>query len=176
MSPGPGTTPDFWGMLRVLREHDVEFVIIGGFAVGLHGYVRATKDIDIVPAPDPENLSRLWDAVSSIDARPAEFDEFDPEEMPAPFSREGLVDGRGNWVLYTRLGRLDLMPYVEDDDGELPYEDLRGAAESEEFAEIGGRLWFASAAHLIAMKEHAGRDEDLRDVSALRRTLGLEDD
>jgi hypothetical protein len=174
--PGPGTPPDFWGLLRVLREHDVEFVIIGGFAVSLHGYVRTTKDIDIVPAPDRENLSRLWDAVCSIDARPAEFGDFAAEEMPASFSHEGLVEGGGNWALYTRLGRLDLMPYVEDDDGELPYEDLRASAEAADFDEVGGRLLFASASHLIAMKEHAGRDEDLRDVSALRRTLGLEDD
>lgn len=174
--PGPDTPPDFWGLLRVLRDHDVEFVIIGGFAVTLHGYVRTTKDIDIVPSSEPANLSRLWDAVSAIDARPAEFGDLGPEEMPAPFSRSGLIEGGGNWILYTTLGRLDVMPYVEDDDGELPYEELRADAEAADFDEVGGRLWFASAAHLIAMKEHTGRDEDLRDVSALRRALGLEDD
>lgn len=172
--PGPGTRPDFWALLRVLSEHGVEFVLIGGFAVSLHGYVRTTKDVDIVPAPDPENLSRLWDAVSALDARPSEFDDFAAQELPAPFSREALMEG-GNWVLYTRAGRLDVMAYVEDEDGELPYEDLRADAEAAEFDEVGRPLWFASAAHLIAMKEHAGRDEDLRDVSALRRALGLED-
>ena len=35
----------------VLSEHDVEFVIIGGFALAAHGVVRGTKDIDIVPEP-----------------------------------------------------------------------------------------------------------------------------
>lgn len=173
--PGPDTPPDFWGLLRVLCDHQVDFVIIGGFAVSLHGYVRTTKDVDIVPAPDRENLARLWDAVSALDARP-EFGDFLAEEMPAPFTLEGLVEGGGNWILYTRLGRLDLMPYVEDADGELPYEELRAAAESAYFEEVGAPVWFASVHHLIAMKEHAGRDEDLRDVSALRRTLGLEDD
>ncbi len=175
-APGPHTRPDFWGLLRALCEHDVEFVVIGGFAVGLHGYVRATKDVDIVPAPDEANVSRLWDALLALDARPAEFGDFAPDEMPVPFTRAGLVEGTGNWALYTRLGRLDLMPYVEDDDGELPFAELRAAADSEEFEEIGARLWFASAQHLIAMKEHAGRDEDLRDVAALRAALGLEED
>ncbi|MGH2872298.1 MAG: hypothetical protein ACRDL5_07520, partial [Solirubrobacteraceae bacterium] len=59
-------------------------------------------------------------------------------------------------------------PYVEDDDGELPYAELRARADCEEFEEVGGPLWFASVEHLIAMKLHAGRDEDLRDVSVLR--------
>ncbi len=166
-------------MLRMLVAHTVEFVIIGGFAVSLQGYVRATKDLDIVPDPDAGNLSRLWDALSELDARharPAEFGDFAAEELPAPFSRDGLVAGGGNWIVYTRLGRLDLMPHVEDLDGELPYGHLRAAADSEHFDEVGGRLWFASATHLIAMKLRAGRDEDLRDVTALRRSLGLQAD
>jgi hypothetical protein len=162
-------------LLRVLTEHGVDFVVIGGFAVVLHGHVRTTKGVDIVPAPDVQNISRLWDAITSIDAEPPDWGDFDPNELPAPFTREGLIEGGGNWVLYTRLGRLDLMPYVEDDDGELPYDELRAAAESELFDEVGHRVWFASAEHLIAMKEHAGRDEDLRDVTALRRVHGLED-
>jgi len=69
----------------VLCEHQVEFVLIGGFAVALHGYVRATKDIDIVPEPSPENLTRLWRALTAIDATAAELEEFHPEEMPVVF-------------------------------------------------------------------------------------------
>jgi len=47
---------DIQGLLRHLDEAGVEFVVIGGAAVGFHGYVRATKDLDVVPAPDPSNL------------------------------------------------------------------------------------------------------------------------
>lgn len=173
--PGPGTEPDFWGLLRVLCEHDVEFVVIGGFAVSMQGYVRTTKDVDVVPAPGAENLGRLWQAVTSIDAQPADWGDFEPDELP-PFSHEGFVENRGDWVLYTTLGRLDLMLYVEDEDGELPYETLRAGADSELYPEIGHRVWFASVEHLIAMKQHAGRDEDLRDIAALRRAHGLEAD
>lgn len=167
---------DYWGMLRTLREHGVEFVIIGGLAVILHGFVRMTKDIDIVPAPGRENIERLWAALVALDARP-ELGEFAAEEMPAEFSLEGLIEGGGNWILHTRLGRLDLMPYVEDADGELPYEELREAAVEANFEELGGdTLAFASAPHLVAMKEHAGRPQDLIDVTALRRAMGEEDD
>ena len=150
-------------------------MIIGGFAVTLHGYVRTTKDVDIVPDPSEENLSRLWDVLADIEARPAELDQFATEEMPVAFTRETVVRG-GNWTLYTALGRLDLMPYVEDADGEIPYDELRERAESVELDEIGSPIWVASLDDLIAMKEHAGRDIDRIDVTALRMARGIEDD
>ena len=52
-----------------LLEHDVEYVLIGGLAVQTHGHVRTTNDADLIPAPDPANLGRLADALSSLDAR-----------------------------------------------------------------------------------------------------------
>jgi hypothetical protein len=50
---------DIRGILEELNRAGIEFLVIGGVAVGFHGYVRATKDVDIVPAPDPENLAKL---------------------------------------------------------------------------------------------------------------------
>lgn len=46
-------------LLLALLGAGVRFVVIGGVAVGVHGFVRATEDRDIVPDPDPENLNRL---------------------------------------------------------------------------------------------------------------------
>ena len=46
-------------LLSTLAKHHVEFVVIGGFALAPHGYVRATKDIDVVPNPEGANLHRL---------------------------------------------------------------------------------------------------------------------
>ncbi|MGH2871743.1 MAG: hypothetical protein ACRDL5_04705 [Solirubrobacteraceae bacterium] len=80
-------------MLRTLVAHDVQFVIIGGFAVGLQGYVREIEDIDIVPAPDTDNLSRLWEALSELDARAGGLGDFAADELPAPFARDGLLEG-----------------------------------------------------------------------------------
>lgn len=167
--------PDFWALLKTMCDHDVEFVIIGGFAVSLHGYVRTTKDIDIVPAPDTENLTRLYNAVRSIDARPLGLDEFAPDELP-PFTLESLVELQGNWLLETKHGRIDLMLYVEDLDGELTFAQLRERAETEEFEEVGHPVDFASAGDLISMKQRAGRDIDRIDITALRRAHGLEAD
>ncbi len=68
---GEHTPPRFFDLLRGLRERGVEFVLIGGFAVGFHGYRRATKDVDIVPEPSRENLTRLWLALEELDAHPS---------------------------------------------------------------------------------------------------------
>jgi hypothetical protein len=174
--PGPDTPLDFFALARVLVEHEVEFVIIGGIAVSLHGYVRATKDVDIVPAPGTANLTRLWGALNSLAARPASIEGFAPNEVPMPFSLESMIEGGGNWILYTRLGRIDLMPYVEDEDGEVSYDELCADAEVLEVEEVGGNLLFASLPRLISMKLRAGRDVDVLDVSALRKAHGLDDD
>ena len=172
--PAEGALPRFYDLLRVLCEHDVEFVVIGGFAVSLQGYVRTTKDVDIVPRTTRENVSRLRAALSAVDARPAEAGEFAAQELPMPFTLEGLSEGAGNWALYTTLGRIDLMPYVEDAEGELTYDELRESAERVDLEEVGRPFWVASLQHLIAMKEHANRDQDRIDITALRMAHGLE--
>ncbi len=46
-------------LLLTLNRAGVDFIVIGGVAVGVHGFIRATKDLDIVPDPDPANLDRL---------------------------------------------------------------------------------------------------------------------
>ncbi len=168
------SAPRFFELANALAQHDVAYVLIGGFAVTLHGYIRTTKDVDIVPDPSASNMSRLWDALSTLDARPAEYTEFKPEELPGPFTRDAFVGGGGNWSIDTALGRVDVMPYVESADGELPYGDLRTNAVGVDLDEVDVPIWVASAADLIAMKEHANRDIDRIDVTALRRAQGEE--
>jgi len=174
--PGADTLPRFYDLLRVLCEHEVAFVLIGGFAVSLQGFIRTTNDIDIVPEPTRENVSQLWDALTSVVARPAELADLEPSELPMAFTREGLIEGGGNWLLYTTLGRIDLMPYVEDTEGELTYEELRESAERVDLPQVGHPIWVASVEHLIGMKEHANRDQDRIDITALRMAHGLEED
>src|SRR5256885_5242953 len=104
--PGAYTPPHFFDLLGVLCVHSVEFVVIGGLAVGLHGYVRATKDVDIVPEQSPENLTRLRNALAEVEATFVEPEDFWPEETPMNFSPEGPIEGGGNSALHTRLGRI----------------------------------------------------------------------
>ena len=51
--------PDFKEFLKLLKEHDVRYLLIGGYAVGYHGYPRATEDLDIWVAIHPDNARKL---------------------------------------------------------------------------------------------------------------------
>jgi hypothetical protein len=55
------TLPNLAALLRELSEAQVDHIVISGVAVGLHGFLRATEDLDIVPDPASDNLDRLAD-------------------------------------------------------------------------------------------------------------------
>jgi hypothetical protein len=143
-------------LLGTLSDHQVAFVIIGGYSLAAHGYVRATKDIDIVPDPDPANLARLAAALRDLEAQ-VTIGDMDRSELGIEPDEGGLGLG-GNWVLHTRLGRLDVM---QDVPGLRSYEQLRAGALA-----VGADL-YAGYDELISMKAAAGREEDLRDIAAL---------
>lgn len=154
-------------MLRLLAEHGVDFVIIGGFALAAHGVVRGTKDIDIVPDPDSTNVSRLAAALRALNAEVMLADDFDPSELGIAPDEAGLALG-GNWVLRTRLGRLDVM---QDVAGVRSYGALRSAAVERDVPEAGS-FWFSGLDDLIAMKVAAGRPQDEIDITSLHRARG----
>jgi hypothetical protein len=154
-------------LLRALAEHEVEFVIIGGFALAAHGVVRATKDIDIVPAPSPENLGRLARALDAVGAEVMLADDFDPAELGIAPDEAGLALG-GNWVLRTDLGRLDVM---QDVAGVKSYDAL-SAASVEREVPGAGPFRFCGLDDLIAMKVAAGRPQDELDIASLQRARG----
>lgn len=58
--------PDFSAFLRLLGERDVRYLLIGGYAVAFHGYVRATVDLDIWIPCETENAERLVDALCAF--------------------------------------------------------------------------------------------------------------
>lgn len=148
-------------MIAALNEAEVEFVVIGGFAVSAHGYPRGTKDLDIVPDPAPGNLERLAGLLDQLEAELLGVEELTESEVIRP-DLDGLMQG-GNFVLGTSLGRLDIMQYVVP---ELEYHDLEAGS----FVEVvfGNPVRFCGFEQLIAMKEAAGRTEDLLDIERLR--------
>lgn len=153
---------DIRGLLQELVHDGVDFLVIGGVAVGYHGHVRATKDVDVVPSPDRNNLERLARVLDRLEATIEGAEEFEPGELPDPLDPDVLSEG-GNWVLSTRLGRLDVMQWI----GDKPlWERLSPAAIEDE---IGGlTIKIVSYDDLVALKELAGRPEDLTDLQRLR--------
>jgi hypothetical protein len=152
-------------ILRTLLAREVEFVVIGGLAVGAHGYPRGTKDVDLVPAPDEENRRRLYVALSELGAEPLEAGDFKAEELPVPFAPEGLDEG-GNWALRTRAGRVDVLQWIPGIDN--GYRELRANAIEADVPEVGCVL-FAGYEDLVTMKRTAGRPEDELDLRRLEQ-------
>ncbi len=74
--------PDFKEFLKLLNSKDVKYLIVGGYAVGYHGYPRATGDIDIWIESVADNANRLVDTLQefgfkSPDLSPSIFLEYD---------------------------------------------------------------------------------------------------
>jgi predicted nucleotidyltransferase len=154
---------DIQGILEALAAEGVEFLLIGGVAVGFHGYVRATKGVDVVPAPEPENLERLAKALQELGAEVEGAEEFDDADLPDPLDPGALALG-GNWVLGTRLGRIDVMQSLG---GASLWQRLSPNAVSTEIGNL--TIWLVGYEDLVALKEEAGRLEDLADLRRLRQ-------
>ncbi|HET7416767.1 MAG TPA: hypothetical protein VFJ61_03965 [Solirubrobacterales bacterium] len=153
---------DIQAILRELVEGGVEFLLIGGVAVGYHGHVRATKDVDVVPSPDKENLQRLAAVLERLGAEVDGADDFDKGELPDPLDPSVLELG-GNWILITRLGRLDVMQWV----GDWPlWSELSPRAIEDSIGDLPIKI--VGYEDLVRLKELAGRPEDLADLQRLR--------
>lgn len=67
--------PDFKDFLNLLNAKGVAYLLIGGYAVGYHGYPRATHDIDIWVAISPENAQRIVDVIREFGFNTPELSE-----------------------------------------------------------------------------------------------------
>ena len=148
-------------ILRVLVDHRVRFVVIGGFAANYHGSAHATFDIDVTPEASIDNLSRLSDALRALGARIRTRDEV------LEFNHDGPSLARAKvWNLRTEHGDLDLSMMPSGTQG---YDDLHRDAREETV--LGLRVEMASLADVIRSKEAAGRPKDHLTLPTLRRLL-----
>jgi hypothetical protein len=152
-------------LLRALHERDIEYIVVGGFAVTAHGFTRVTKDLDIVPSPAPENLGRLAEMLRDIDATMLDTGDFGPQEMPADPTRADDLAMGGNFCLLTDLGRLDVMQWLGGIDFDDLYAELDPGAIESEVDDIPVRV--CGLDHLLMMKRAAGRPQDLEDIRRL---------
>ncbi len=143
---------DIESLFRSLNEHSVEYVLIGATAFPVHGYARATLDVDIFIRATPDNVERTRRALTAFGYDLAEVT--DDELMTKKILiRQYLVDSRHPSVRargHVRRGLVEARPRPV---GQTP------AA-------------FASLDDLIRMKAAAGRPKDLEDLRVLRRLRG----
>ena len=143
-------------ILRVLADHGVDYVLVGGLAVQAHGHLRTTIDVDVLPRPERANLVRLAAALNELGARALNSGS---EEVTIDAS---MLPRAALWQFATRHGAVDVL---HDAPGAPPYDDLRRHA----LEIMLGDLLIAVAGRddLISMKRAAGRPIDLDDLAAL---------
>ena len=138
--------PDFREFLKLLNAHQVEYLLIGGYAVAYHGYPRATADMDIWIAVDSQNAERIVAALK-------EFGFDLPELSPALFLREGQM---------IRMGvppvRIDIATTISG----VSFAECYAARVVDVLDEVDVNL--ISLRHLKANKKAAGRHRDLDDL------------
>jgi hypothetical protein len=163
---------DVSALLRRLAAAQVDFVLIGGLAVNAHGVIRSTRDVDIVPSGDPQNLARLARLLADLEVRQLGVgnEGFADNEMPLdPTRAEDLRQG-GNFRLETALGALDIMQWVPGIDADQAFATL--AAEAQVAHAFDTKIRVCSLRHLRTMKETAGRPQDLQDLADLAAANG----
>lgn len=153
------TTPDprLRALLERLISDEIRFVLIGGLAVGSWGYVRGTKDIDIVPDPSPENLSRLEKTALDLDGRVRV-----EEGLLAPNAISIFLRTGDRTLIATRLGDLDVLQ------GQPTVPGFEALAARAKVADVGGvRALVCSLEDLREMKRAADRPMDRIDLENL---------
>jgi hypothetical protein len=147
----------FLDVIRAFEQAQVEYVLVGGVAVNLHGIVRATEDIDFFVRPEPENIERLKKALRSLWDDP-EIDEIRAQDFAAyPTLRYGPPDEDLVVDVLTGLGTA------------VRYEDL----ESEVLTVDGLPVRVATPKALVRMKQNTIRPIDKADAAALSRLFHL---
>jgi hypothetical protein len=148
-------------ILRALAEGGVDFVVVGGIAVQVHGYLRGTGDVDVVPRPSLGNLSRLGEVLADLEA------EVLRAAAPVNVTDAQLLKRAPLLPLLTRSGRLDLINVEHLAGAPSSYDDLRGRALVVTLE--GFDVAVAGLDDLVRMKRAAGRPQDLTDIGALTR-------
>ena len=147
--------------LRLLGEHRVDCIVVGGVAATIHGSSQLTYDLDICYNREPANLSRLVKALRSVNARLRGA----PADLPFILDEETLRRGL-NFTFSTDIGSLDLLGEMSGVGG---YREAREDAEMRKL--FGFPFLVLSLPKLIAAKRKAGRPKDLGAIPELEAIL-----
>lgn len=142
---------DFKDLLRIFAEEEVEFLVVGAYAVIHHTQPRYTKDLDVWIKPSPENARRVSRAFLRFGVPMVDVTEAD-------FADEGL-----QYAIGMPPSQIDFLTSLPGIDFKSAWED-HVEAESE-----GVMVPFLGVPQLIAAKTLAGRPQDLADLDELRR-------
>jgi predicted nucleotidyltransferase len=144
-------SPDFREFVALLNKHEVQYMIVGGYAVGIHGHPRYTGDLDIWLLPDSNNAIKILKVIKAFG-----FGSLDIKE--ADLTKENSIIQLG----YPPL-RIDLLTSIDG-------VHFNGCYPNRKAIEIDGLLVnFIGYTDLIKNKKASGRHQDLGDIENLEK-------
>jgi len=148
--------PSFEKLLVLLADARVDFILVGGLAVTLHGYVRFTEDVDILIDACPDNVMRLLKTLATYG------EGFARELTPEDFT---LAEGAIRIVEEVEQCQIDLFTVLS---GRMFADVIKDA---DTFPLRGRDIRYASKGSLIGWKQKSVREKDRLDALALLRLL-----
>jgi hypothetical protein len=148
-------------VIASLNQAGVDYVVVGGVALNVHGLIRATEDLDVFVRPDAENIERLRVALRAVWTDP-DIEQITSEDLCGdyPSVRYGPPEGTLYLDILTRLGEATRF-------SDLEYEEKDVA---------GVRVRVATPRTLYRMKRGTVRPIDHADAMALRSAFGLHEE
>jgi hypothetical protein len=143
---------DLKELLLAFNAHGVDYLVVGGYAVGVHAEPRATKDLDIFIRSDERNSQAVYRALAAYGAPLQEFN-------PSDFN-----DEQGSaFQIGQPPARRDILQRIDGINFDEAWRDrVQGLVDGEITAHVISRQ------HLIQNKLNIGRAQDIADVEALR--------
>lgn len=144
-------------LLERLIGAEVRFVLVGGLAVNAWGYLRGTQDVDVVPDPDRENLTKLDSLLRELGGKVDVGGRLLDSDAISTFLRTG-----DRTLVLTDLGQLDVLQGLP----QVPrYEELEKQAKDIDIDGLKVRV--CSLEHLLEMKRASDRPRDRDDLEVL---------
>jgi len=152
-------------LFSALARHQVDYLLIGGLAVSLHGVERSTMDVDITVAMTPDNLENLIETARELNLTPA---------LPVPLESLADLELLRLWHKERNLQAFALrspeLTGVTVDVLLFPPVEFSGMSEHAAVIDISDTpIRIASIDDLIALKQAVGRPIDMTDIEHLQR-------
>jgi len=150
-------------LFSTLEEHRIRYLVVGGIAVVLHGFIRATADLDLMVALDRDNLNAFLGIVKQRGYKPKVPVAL--EDFADPNNRRAWIQEKGMKVfsLYHPGKPRELIDIFVDEP--IPFEEAYKQRKVMKIFSMSVSV--INASHLIELKRKAGRPQDLEDIRAL---------
>jgi len=140
---------DFKELLELLNAHNVEYLVVGGYALAFHGAPRFTGDIDLLVKADRENAKRILTALGDFGFGSLELSE-DDFALPQKVIQFGVPPVR-----------IDIMTSLSG----VPWEKASAGKVKGKYGDV--TVYFIGKQDFIVNKKALGRKKDLADIEAL---------